>query len=162
MKNFTETRANKMVESAPSELGPRIRSAPHQYRYVSGEVMRILLAMVISLCSAVSFASPISYVCNYESYSDEEGNHKTKEQFLLTFVVDAENGKGYIVGNQGSEEVVVIPQKTGGIAFVEVTGSGNVMTTAIDTAGTSVHSRNTSIGGKLVPTQYYGKCEVKQ
>ena len=124
--------------------------------------MRILLATIIFLFSAVSFASPISYVCNYESYSDEEGNHKTKEQFLLTFVVDTENGKGYIVGNQGSEEVAVIPHKIGGIAFVEVTGSGNVMTTAIDNAGNSVHSRNTSIGGELIPTQYYGKCEVKQ
>jgi hypothetical protein len=82
--------------------------------------------------------------------------------FLLTFLVDTENGKGYIVGNQGSEEIAVIPHKIGGIAFIEVTGSGNVMTTAIDTVGNSVHSRNTSIGGELIPTQYYGKCEIKQ
>ena len=113
----------------------------------------------IFLFSGAMSASPVSYVCNYDSYSDEEGNHKVKSEFVLTFIVDAENGTAYIVGNQGSEEVSVIPHRIGGIAFIEITGSGNVMTTAIDTEGNSVHSRNTSLAGGLVPSQYYGKCK---
>jgi len=123
--------------------------------------MRILLTSTILRFSAALSASPISYICNYDSYSDEEGNHKVGKEFVLTFIVDSENKKAYIVGNQGSEEVATIPHKIGGVSFVEVTGSGNVMSTAIDTTGNSVHSRNTSLGGELVPSQYYGKSEIK-
>ena len=123
--------------------------------------MRILLISAILTFSTALSASPISYICNYDSYSDEEGNHKVGKEFVLTFIVDSENKKAYIVGNQGSEEVAAIPHRIGGVSFVEVTGSGNVMSTVIDTAGNSVHSRNTSLGGKLVPSQYYGKCEIK-
>ncbi len=123
--------------------------------------MQTLIKLIIFLFSSVSLASPITYVCNYGSYSDEEGNHKAEKEFRLTFILDTENEKAYIVGNQGSEEVAVFPHRLGGISFVEVTSAGNVMATAIDTANNSVHSRNTSLGGELVPSQYYGKCVIK-
>ena len=124
--------------------------------------MRISLILTLSfvfLFSGALSASTITFVCNYDSYSNEEGNHKAEEGFVLTFIVDTENGKAYMVGNQGSEEVTAIQNKIGGMAFIEVTGTGNVMTTAIDTKGNSVHSRNTSIAGELLPSQYYGKCK---
>lgn len=65
-----------------------------------------------------------------------------------------------MVGNQGSAEVKMLISELG-FTFIEITGAGNVITTTIDSAGDSVHSRNTVIGGKLVPTQYYGNCKFK-
>ena len=101
-------------------------------------------------------------ICNYSSYSDENGNHKVEDKFVLTFIVDNIKKTAYILGDQGSNKVSLIPSANGeGISFVEITGSGNVMTTAIDTKADSVHSRNTIINGKIVPTQYYGKCVFK-
>jgi hypothetical protein len=67
--------------------------------------------------------------------------------------LDKITGKGYIVGNQGSDEIMVIPNKLeGGISFVEITPAGNAMSTAVDTTGVSVHSRNTIIDGKIMPS----------
>lgn len=99
-------------------------------------------------------------ICNYPTYSDQEGNHKVTKKFVLTFIVDKENKITYILGNQGSEKVKMIPSVfEDSISFIEITRSGNVMTTTIDSTGASVHSRNTVINGRIVPTQYYGKCE---
>ena len=60
----------------------------------------------------------------------------------------------------GSTEVKLIPN-TGGLTFVEVTGTGNVMVTVISDDGRSVHSRNGMVLGKIVPSQYYGRCKKK-
>ena len=48
-----------------------------------------------------------------------------------------------------------------GMAFIEITDSGNVMTTAITSNGESVHSRNTVIIDSIVASQYYGRCVQK-
>ncbi len=120
--------------------------------------------LIMILCLSPSFsvsASPITYICNYDSYSDNEGNHQTKKDFILTFIVDEQEKSAYILGNQGSEKVAHFSHPMGGVAFVEVTGSANIMSTAIDSKGNSVHSRNTSLGGVLIPSQYYGKCVIK-
>jgi hypothetical protein len=101
-----------------------------------------------------------TFICKYSTYSDGNGTHKVKDKFILTFIVDMTKKVAYMLGNQGSEEVALIPSAVGkGISFVEITGLGNVMTTAIDAKGNSVHSRNTILDGGIVPTQYYGKCE---
>ena len=123
--------------------------------------MNRLLLVVILLVSSSVFAAPITYVCTYHHFSDDEGKHRVSSEFVLRFIVDGENGKAYMLGNQGSEEVTVIQNTSGGLSFLEVTGTGNLMTTAIDTKGESVHSRNTLMGGELIPSQYYGECETK-
>jgi hypothetical protein len=61
------------------------------------------------------------------------------------------------MGNAGSSEVQII-NGTHGISFLELTQTGNVMVTSITNAGDSVHSRNSIIFDKLIPSQYYGKC----
>ena len=121
----------------------------------------ILLAL---LCfPPVVLSDTETIVCTYNTYSDQQGNHKVKDKFELTFILDNNNAKAYIVGNQGSDEVALIPMESGGgVSFIEVTPAGNVMTTAMDKTGASVHSRNTIIDGKIVPTQYYGVCEFKR
>jgi hypothetical protein len=100
-----------------------------------------------------------TYVCNYTTYSDATGNHKVKSSFSLTFIVDKSSNKSYMLGILGTTEVVMI-RSIDQIAFIDKTGTGNLMTTSITSNLTSVHSRNTVILGELTPSQYYGKCEL--
>ena len=102
-------------------------------------------------------AEIITFVCDYPTWSDEEGSHPAKNPFVLTFILDDETGKAYMKGNLGTEDVQVISADSS-ITFVEITDTGNVMTTTIDSAGKSVHSRNSVLFGEIVPTQYYGTC----
>ena len=78
----------------------------------------------------------------------------------LNFIIDTNTGKGYILGSQGSAEVFVVKQSSG-ISFVEITGTGNVMSTVIDKQMNSTHSRHTIIFGEAITSQYYGKCIKK-
>jgi hypothetical protein len=100
-------------------------------------------------------------VCDYKTYSNESGKHPVKDKFGLTFIVDTEKGNAYILGSQGSDEVMMIPCSQGGFSFIEITSAGNVTVTTVDSTGKSVHSRNMVIHRELVPTQYYGKCIFK-
>jgi hypothetical protein len=121
--------------------------------------MKYLFLLLLSL-PLIAVAETITFSCNYPSYSDEEGNHKVKEKFELNFIVDIESGKSYMMGNNGSTEVTLLPSDEQ-FAFIEITSAGNMMTTAIDNELDSVHSRNSVMFGKLLPSQYYGKCEKK-
>ena len=121
--------------------------------------MKILLATLL-LFPILGHADPINYSCKYMSYSNEKGNHKVKETFKLNFIVDKKTGKSYLLGNNGSSEVIAFGGKNR-ISFIEVTATKNIMSTAIDSNLNSVHSRNTIIAGELLASQYYGKCEIK-
>jgi hypothetical protein len=122
----------------------------------------MLVILMLSFLPTLVYGEADTIICNYSSYSNENGNHKVKDRFVLTFIVDMTKKTAYMLGSQGTEEVTLIPSGVGeGVSFVEITGVGNVMTTAIDSKGNSVHSRNTIIHGEIVPTQYYGKCEFK-
>ena len=122
-----------------------------------------VVAIVILFAPAYTLGETDTIICNYPTYSDQTGNHKVKKEFVLTFIIDTSSKKAYMPGNLGSTKVLLIPQQipNNGISFIEVTASGNVMTTAIDSKGNSIHSRNEIIDGKIVPTQYYGKCVFK-
>ena len=117
-----------------------------------------LIFMLLLPMSAL--AETVNYSCNYTSYSDSEGNHKVKDKFELNFIIDRATGKSYLLGNVGSSEVKALESKDR-VAFFEITATGNIMTTAIDSKLNSVHSRNTIMYGELLPSQYYGKCVVK-
>ena len=100
--------------------------------------------------------------CNYDSYSDENGNHKMKEKLILTFIIDKIRGIAYVIGNEGKDRVRMIKSGVGkSISFIEITGVGNIITTSIDSTGESVLSRNIIINGEIAPTQCYGECEFK-
>ena len=115
---------------------------------------------IIIFTSLNAYAETTTIICDYKKYAAEDGIHAVKDKFTLTFVVDKEKGVAYILGNQGSVKVTMLSSGTG-LTFIEITTAGNVMTTTIDSQGNTVHSRNTVITGKLVPTQYYGKYETK-
>lgn len=117
-----------------------------------------MLAVVFLFFPVFAVAETITFVCDYQSYSDQEGNHSVKGEFVLTFLIDGD--KAYMIGNNGSEPVNV----TAGddyLSFIEVTATGNIMTTAITSGGTSVHSRNSKMFGDLIPSQYYGTCVTR-
>ena len=116
-----------------------------------------LLAIVAWSVGPTSLAETTTYRCDYSTYADEDGLHSVKGEFVLTFLMDADTSKAYILGNSGSAEVSML-DSSGGISFIEVTPVGNVMTTAIDPSGKSVHSRNSIMFGELLPSQYYGTC----
>ncbi|MBF4353857.1 hypothetical protein, partial [Vibrio anguillarum] len=104
--------------------------------------------------STLSFASTTTIECTYNKYSDSEGGHTVKNDFILRYLIDPDINKVYVLGNNGSNEVVKI---SGGnhVSFLETTGSGNVMVTTITEDLKSVHSRNTvGFGGALIPSQY--------
>jgi len=119
-----------------------------------------LIVVILFLFPVLAFADTTTYSCNYTSYSDQEGNHKVKKKFELNFIVDKASGKSYMLGNNGSTEVKLL-ESSDRLAFIEVTATGNIMTTAIDSKLNSVHSRNSVMFGEMLPSQYYGKCEVK-
>ena len=108
----------------------------------------------------VAHAQVATYECNYPSYSDGKSVRRSTEKFGLTFVVDSSKKTAYIVGNNGGSEVHLVPSAFGP-TFIEVTQTGNVMTTAIANDGASVHSRGTRMQDGLVPSQYYGHCVVR-
>ena len=119
-----------------------------------------IFTIILILLPIIAFADTTTYICNYTSYSDQDGNHKVKNKFELTFIVDKTSGKSYMLGNNGSSEVKK-RESSLQISFLEVTATGNIMSTAIDSKVNSVHSRNTVMFGDLLPSQYYGRCEIK-
>lgn len=98
------------------------------------------LSILLLIYSVAAFADTTTYICDYPTYSDQEGNHKVKDKFVLTFIVDKAANKTYMLGNLGSTEIRML-ESVDQIAFIDVTGTGNIMTTAIDAHMNSVHSR---------------------
>ena len=107
------------------------------------------------------FASAVEFQCDYEKMASPDGVEPAGK-FALQFTLDTLTNEAVIVGNNGLADVMPLDNKYG-ITFVEITDSGNLMTTTINMLdGESVHSRNSIIAGGLVPTQYYGKCEINE
>ena len=119
-----------------------------------------LIVVLFFLFPVLVYADTTTYACDYPSWSNQEGNHKVKEKFEFNFIVDEATGKSYLLGNNGSSEVKLL-RSGDGLTFVEITATGNIMTTSIDSKLNSVHSRNTIFLGEMMPSQYYGVCEVK-
>lgn len=113
--------------------------------------------LIICLSSIVK-AETLTYSCNFTIEATSKG--LKNETFGFSYVVDSETQKAYLVGNAGSSEVQEIANESG-VSFLEITGSGNVMVTAITESGDAVHSRNGIMSGKLIPSQHYGKCQFQ-
>ena len=105
-------------------------------------------------------AATLAIACTYSTFSDKDGRHEVRDSFGLTFIIDSEKESAYIVGGQGSGKVEQVPGESG-LSFIEITDNGSVITTTFDSQGASVHSRNTTLKGILIPLQYYGRCIFK-
>ena len=119
-------------------------------------IIKLLLITVV----LPSYANTTTYSCNYPIYTDEEGVHKVTRKFELNFIFDDKAKKSYMLGNNGSTEVGRFKYAEH-IVFAEITSFGSFMTTTIDKNLNSVHSRNTVMSGKLIASQFFGKCVVK-
>ncbi len=109
-----------------------------------------------------ALADTTTFVCSYSKMTDDVKGLQKADGFVLTIIVDDESGKAYMVGNNGSNPLLIVSgAEYDALTFLERTTVGNVMTATIAPGGASVHSRHTVVAGKLTPSQYYGKCEVK-
>tara|TARA_X000000950_G_C13753730_1_gene593759 strand:+ start:467 stop:841 length:375 start_codon:yes stop_codon:yes gene_type:complete len=120
----------------------------------------ILLISSFVIYSETCFAETL-YTCIYPNYSSDELKIEKAEDFSLRFLV-RDDETASMIGNNGAAPVFVYehPDK---INFIELTGTGNIMLTAIDEGLKSVHSRHTvsSFAGGLIPSQYYGQCVIQ-
>ena len=125
-------------------------------------IITFIVALLVSSAPYRTGAEELTtFKCSYGRVADGEELAATKEPFSLIFVAD-KKGDATLVGNNGSSKVTGVWQKNGqGVTFIEITESGNVMTTAIDAANKSAHSRSTILGGHVIPSQYYGECRVQ-
>lgn len=117
------------------------------------------LCALAFLCPASVYAEGRQYQCSFPSFAQPEGIEAAKD-FNLEFAFDTQTNEAFIVGNNGVSKVFPV-QGSGGITFLEPLATGAVQTTTVSLDGGAVHSRHTIIGDELVPTQYYGTCEVQ-
>lgn len=117
-----------------------------------------LIALVTLLSPLTASASIFTHSCSFNKFSSPSGLKVSNQPFDMFYLVDSSKDKAYLKGNQGASEVQLI-YNSYGWTFIEITGTGNVMTTTIDLFGDAVHSRNTIIDSKILPSQYYGKCK---
>jgi DNA polymerase-1 len=81
---------------------------------------KILLLSAALLAIGPLNAEPMTFICNYPNWSDENGNHKSKGEFILTFIIDENSHKAYMLGNLGSVEVLEV-KSDGQISFIQQT-----------------------------------------
>ncbi|MBI5580358.1 MAG: hypothetical protein HY895_14490 [Deltaproteobacteria bacterium] len=124
-------------------------------------VIILMLAAFVCLTPGPARCDTITYTCQYQSYSDQKGNHKMPEDFKLVFAVDTTKVTAKTVGSKGSFDVEMLYSPSGGMTFIEMIDGGKVLTTSIDPAGKSVHSRNIIVEGEILPSQYYGACSKR-
>jgi hypothetical protein len=124
--------------------------------------IRVTISLIGFLAGGIAHADTRTFVCSYPKAADPEKGLQNVKAFALTFIVDNESGKAYMVGNNGSSKIGMVNNtEDSSLTFLEVTTIGNVMTTTINADGSSVHSRHTVMFGDLIPSQYYGKCGLK-
>jgi hypothetical protein len=117
--------------------------------------------MMCAFANLPAIAEIYTFECDYPTYSDKAGVQESNG-FEVKFVSDTSTGKTYMSGNNGSTEVAFFSRADDqGFNIVETTNSGNMMVTTILLSGASVHSRNSAIMGKIIPSQYYGSCDFK-
>jgi hypothetical protein len=120
-----------------------------------------LISFSVLLSPPSASCDTVTYACRYDTYSNPKGMHEVKEEFKLVFVVDNDKQTAQSVTDKGKFNVDMLPSLTGGMTFVEVVDGSKVLTTSIDSAGKSVHSRNIILEGRISPSQYYGSCSKR-
>jgi hypothetical protein len=125
------------------------------------KIMLFNLILLMTLIAPVSASASIfTYSCSFNKFSSPSGIETSNPTFDMLYLVDQTKDKAYLKGNQGSAEVLLI-YNSYGWTFIEITGTGNVMSTTINLFGDAVHSRHSIVDSKILPSQYYGKCEKK-
>jgi hypothetical protein len=113
-----------------------------------------------------------AFVCKFTQgaaarYDEAEWSVKVlNEKMEFTFAgLNPQQGKAQMVGNVGASDVRFW-KGAWTWNFVEVTDTGNVMTTTVFETSNgkdypAVHSRHTSVAGEPFPSQYRGICSAR-
>ncbi len=116
--------------------------------------------IILFFISHNAFSALTTITCNYDTFASVQKVDQTVDTMQLTFTVDTESSEAQIIRKSGVTDVDLYP--TGdGFTFIEVNERGSVLTTTVDIAGKSAHSRNTIIDSELIPSQFYGECDYK-
>jgi len=142
---------------------------------------KILIFIILLLHSNISFAADFNnataFQCEFDKVVISDtlngGNPNIKnEKFTLTFTnIDKKNNELTQTGNVGSTKISLV-SGDGILNFIEVTNSGNFMTTSVynvqKNSGVtginyySVHSRHymSSPTKSAITSNYYGQCKA--
>ncbi len=128
---------------------------------------KIIILFCFIIIPNIGYSETVTFQCVYPTHArldEEKGAVVGKEDFSLMFLLDLEASKAYMIGSEGSDEVIFLRQAAG-FTLIETTGTGNVMTTTISNGMDSVHSRHPIIPAgetaKIIASQYYGFCSLK-
>ncbi|MCG6903315.1 MAG: hypothetical protein LJE68_11610 [Rhodobacter sp.] len=120
--------------------------------------LKIALSVAVAWAGLPCWGDSTRYICDYQLMA-EPGGMREVQDFSLEFTFDTLTGDAFLRGNNGVSEVFAT-QGSEGITFLEPLVSGAVQVTVVTPDGSSAHSRHTIIAGDLVPSQYYGDCEI--
>jgi hypothetical protein len=140
------------------------------------KIIHTLIFLLLSnVVYAADFNNATAFQCEYDKVTISDtlngGNPNIKnERFSLTFTnLDRRNNEATVTGNIGSSKISLINGQ-GIITFIEITNTGNVMTTSVydvvKNSGTmginyySVHTRNYMSIKSSITSQYYGNCKA--
>jgi hypothetical protein len=123
-------------------------------------VMRLIAHSILLTGTALYLAQPVTaealeFQCRYKKGGDPKG-----EDFSLKFTLDTVTKEAFMIGNVGLSKVIAVGGEYG-LSFLEYLPTGAVQTTTITKGGNSVHSRNSMMGERLMPSQFLGFCDIK-
>lgn len=102
-----------------------------------------------------------TYECWFERFhSLDEDCIQVAKDFAMVFRLDTLSRDAFMEGHAGISPVLAF-EGPRGITFLELLPTGAVQTTTIGADGSAVHSRNSLIVGEVVPSQYYGECQIQ-
>jgi hypothetical protein len=116
----------------------------------------LALGTTVLLLAPNAEAKLLRWSCTYPIVANPNGAFRHQE-YSVEFTFDNATGKASVIRESGSNGAALF---TGidSLTFLEKLDADTVRTTTIDKSGASVHSRHVILGGKLVPSQSYGRC----
>ena len=78
---------------------------------------------VSSVLPSYVYAATATLECEYPIYSNGTSIKASNQRFALTFIIDEERKTAYMIGNNGSTEVTVIPSTEGPMGSLLIRGA---------------------------------------
>ncbi len=117
------------------------------------------IGLLIVGVSASAFAETIITRCEFTREASPDGV-KTQKPLLMVFAADTVNQKYFMLGNTGDVVECGGVANDGAFSWIEITKSGNIMSTTVGDNGVAVHSRHVWVPAakQFIPSQWYGRC----
>jgi hypothetical protein len=135
-------------------------SRTNQQRPVKNVKLGVVLVAMLITSAAASAASIKSAICKFTLGTDN---------LEITFdQLDNAQSRGRMIGNNGTNDVMVIPAPDTALHVIEFTAAGYITLTTLRLTPTTkhldtveaIHSRHTGVNTKLLPSQWLGQCTV--